>query len=334
MPSTSYSEIKLGRKCPKAHHYRYVEHLRKKRPNRPAFIGTIVHEMLDAYIKAKLIHTYTNDPWKVLEKYKKEYAKLFKEEQEEFGDIPAICEKIFEGYLRRYRHDNLTYHASEVAEITDLTPEIRILVKIDKIVSDKAGRRFLMDHKFHRVMPGPQERFSDIQTVLYYWVWNQTHSKEDQLDGIIWDYGRMKAPTVPEVLKSGELSQRANIDTDAYTYLEAIKANGLDPKDYKGILGSLDGKDKTFFERVPLPAPSKRMVEEVVEDARNSAIIFKTLSKAGFAPRNMSGFNCKTCDFRTVCEAELRGLDADFVRKKDYTVEEYQGDSKNGEDFE
>jgi len=334
MPSTSYSEIKLGRKCPKAHEYRYIEHLRRKRPNRPAFIGTIVHEMLDAYIKAKLIVTYSNDPWKVLEKYRKQYAKLFKEEQEEYGDVPTTCEKIFEGYLRRYRHDNLTYHDSEAAIITDLTPEIRILCKIDKIVSDQAGRRFLMDHKFHRTMPGPQDRFSDIQTVLYFWAWNQCHEKADQLDGIIWDYGRMKAPTVPEVLKNGELTQRANIDTDAHTYLETIRANGLNPKDYKDILAKLADKDRTFFERVPLPAPSKKMVEQVVEDARNSAVIFKTLSKAGFAPRNMSGFNCNTCDYRAVCEAELRGLDADFVRKRDYTIEEFQGDSKNGEDFE
>jgi hypothetical protein len=290
--------------------------------------------MLDAYIKAKIIHTYTNDPWKVLEKYRKEYAKLFKEEQEEYGDIPLTCEKLFEGYLRRYRHDNLTYHASEVAEITDLTPEIRILVRIDKIVSDQKGRRFLVDHKFHKTLPSPQDRFSDIQTVLYFWVWNQTHSKEDQLDGVIWDYGRMKAPTVPEVLKNGQLTKRANIDTDAHTYLETIKANGLDPTDYVDILASLDGKERTFFERVPLPAPAKALVTQVVEDARNSAVIFKTLSKAGITPRNMSGFNCNTCDYRSVCEAELRGLDADFVRKRDYTVEEYQGDSKNGEDFE
>lgn len=334
MPSTSYSEIKLGRKCPKAHEYRYVEHLRRKRPNRPAFIGTIVHEMLDAWVKARLIHTYMNDPWKVLEKYKKEYAKLFKEEQEEFGDVPTTCEKIFEGYLRRWKDDGLTYHDSEVAIIADLTPEIRLLSKLDKIVSNKAGYRFLMDHKFHRTMPEPQDRFSDIQTVLYFWNWNQTHDKAEQLDGIIWDYGRMKAPTVPEVLKNGELTKRANIDTDAHTYLQAIKANGLDPKNYKDILLNLEGKEKTFFERVVLPAPSKKMVEQVVKDARDSAVIFKTLAKAGFAPRNMSGFNCKTCDYRSVCEAELRGLDADFVRKKDYIIEELQGDSKNGEDFE
>jgi hypothetical protein len=334
MPSVSYSEIKLYRKCPRAHHYRYREHLRRKRPSRPAFVGTILHEMLDAYIKAKLYDGYYLDPWKVLRRVKKEWKRLFREEQEEFGDVPLTCERIFEGYLRRYRHDNLKYIASEIAIIADLTPDIRLLSKLDKIVEDKSGRRFLMDHKFHKVMPGPEERFSDIQTVLYFWNWNQTHPRGDQLDGIIWDYGRMKAPTVPALLKNGELSKRANIDTDAHTYRQAIQDNGLREKPYRAFLKHLEGKERTFFERVSLPAPSKRMIQTVVEDARADAVIFKALSKEKIAPRHMSGFNCKTCDYRTVCEAEVRGLDADFVRKRDYTVEDFQGDSKNGEDFE
>jgi len=330
MPRVSYSEIRQARKCPKAWDYRYRQNLKRRKPSRPAFIGTILHEMIDVWIKARILPNYMNDPWKILAKYQREYKELFKSEREEFGDVPLVAEKLFESYLRRWRKDGLIYEYSEAPIITDLTKEIRLIGFIDAIVRDKGGRRFLIDHKFNRVIPGPADRFSDIQTLLYYWAWNQTHKKEDQIDGILWDYGRMKMPAVPELLKNGQLTKRANIDTDQHTYLEAIKEHDLNPKHYRDILDKLEGKERSFFERVPLPAPNKKMVESVVEDARATAVIRKSLG--AIAPRHMSGFNCKTCDFRSLCEAEVRGLDADFVRKRDYTIQEHQGDWGDAEE--
>jgi hypothetical protein len=145
----------------------------------------------------------------------------------------------------------------------------------------------------------------------------------------------MKAPMIPEVLKNGELSKRANIDTDVHTYREAIRENGLDEKPYREFLKKLEGKDRTFFERVPLPAPSKHLINEVVEDARQSAIMAKKALKTGKAPRSMSGFNCSGCEFRTLCEAEVRGLDHKFIRKRDYEIrKEHHKEKKHGEDFE
>ena len=332
MPHTSYSEIKLARKCPRAHKYRYGERLARKKPNRPAFIGTILHEMLHAWVLCRIHDIVEKDPWDVLKKYKKQYAKLFKEERELFGDVPATVTAIFEGYLRRWRKDGLKYIASEVPVLTDLTPDIRLVGFIDKIVEDKQGRRFLMDHKFHRTIPGPEDRFADIQTLLYFWGWNRENPPEKQVDGVVWDYGRMKAPTKPELLQRGGLTKRANIDTDVHTYRETIKEHGLKEKDYKDILAKLDGKETTFFERVWLPAPPKGMIEEVVEDARQTVVVQKHLMKAGIAPRNMSKFNCNYCDYRPLCEAEIRQLDADFIRKRDYENRDWPEEGTDEED--
>jgi hypothetical protein len=190
-----------------------------------------------------------------------------------------------------------------------------------------------MDHKFHKVLPGPDDRFSDIQTVLYFWLYNKVVPKRKRANGVLWDYGRMKAPSVPDVLKSGELSKKAKIDTDAFTYKQAIKEHGLKVKDYAEMLKKLEHRDKTFFERVPLPSPSEALVERVVEDARQTAAIRAKLGP-DVAPRNMSGFNCKTCDFRTLCEAEVRGLDADFVRKRDYKRREKNRHGKKESKYE
>lgn len=311
METISQSEIKLGRKCLRAHHYRYVERIKRRRPSRPAFVGTILHEMLDAKVRFG-----PGSAYEVLQKYLDQYNKLFKEEKEEFGDVPALIRAIYRGYWRRWKDDGLIYTASEVEFRVPLTPKIELIGYIDKIARDDQ-RKFLVDHKFHKNLPGPQERFADIQTVLYFWAWNETHVT-DKVDGVLWDYGRMKAPAIPEVLKRGGLSKRANIDTDVHTYREALRKNGLPEKPYQDILKKLEGKERTFFERVPLPAPPRVMIKEVVQDARDSTLMIKRAVAKGQAPRSMSGFNCNGCEYRPVCEADVRGLDGKFVRKKEY----------------
>lgn len=334
---THHSELKLHQRCARAHHYKYEERIGAKRPQRPTFVGTIMHEMLEAWVKARIDEAYDNDPWKVLEKYKEQYRKLFQGERELFGDIPAMCAAIFEGYLRRWKGDGLKYLGAEVEMETEITPGRKFRFKIDKLVVDKHGRRFLVDHKFHKNIPGPEDRFSDIQTLLYFWAYNREVPKADHLDGVLWDYGRMKAPTIPEVLKStGELSKAMKIDTDAWTYMQAIRANGLDPKKYQDMMIALKDKDKTFFERVYLPGPSKTLVFHVVNDAKERLQIIDFARGKHIAPRSQSGFNCNNCEWRKVCEAEVRGLDADFVRKKHYEDRDphshYKGERDGDED--
>jgi hypothetical protein len=334
MDTVSYSEIKLARKCAKAHDYRYGQRLRRKKPNRPQLVGTILHEMLDAYTRLRMDHNYPTSPWDVWKKYRKEFKKLFLGEKEEYGDIPKVTKAVFEGYLRRWKNDGLVYIASEVEVIVPFTKKLHLKAVIDKVVQDKDGRRFLMDHKFHKTIPGPDDRFSDIQTVLYFWAWNEAHDPLDKVDGIIWDYGRMKAPTLPELLKNGALSQRSNIDTDWFTYYGEIKRLGLEERPYQKMKTLLAGKERTFFERVPLPGPSKKLVSMVVQDARTTALEARRRAAKGNAPREMSGFNCNGCEFRRLCEAEVRGLDAKFVRKRDYEVRPPHGENKYGKDIE
>lgn len=305
------SQIKLARKCLRAHHYRYAENLEPKRPRVAPFIGTILHEMLDARVRGH------KEPWDIYRAYKQKWRSLFEAEREEYGDIPAMLKAIYKGYLRRWKDDGLIYVASEVSFRASLSPTIDLVGTLDKIALDRS-RRILIDHKFHKNLPGPNDRFADIQTVLYYWGWNESHSRDERLDSIMWDYGRMKAPAIPKVLKNGGLSKRANIDTDVHTYRAAIREAGLSENRYRDILKRLEGKERTFFERVPLPPPSKHLMREVVEDARQWAVIARKSLKTGKAPRSMSGFNCNGCEFRKLCEAEVRGYDSKFIRKKDF----------------
>jgi RecB family exonuclease len=327
MPTVSFSEVNSFRRCHKAWEYRYKIGLKRKLKGIRLFKGEILHEMLNAHIKIKMVKGYVgDDPWDVLEKYATEYANYFAEEREQYGDIIGDCGAIFEGYLRKYRKDPLTYEASEQECYFDITDKLRFAGFIDKIATDKEDRRWIVDHKFVASIPTAADRFSDLQLLLYVWAWNK--KKPDQpIDGVLWDYARSKAPTRPEVLKKGGLSKRKNLDCDPHTYLLTIAENNLNPADYQDMLAHLEGKEDTFYERVFLPKPSAHMIEEVTTDFLQSAVEIQEKRKPkARCSRSMTSFNCNTCEFRPVCEAEVRGLDAEFIIKADYTEREI-GDS-------
>lgn len=323
MSSTSWSEVGLYRKCPKAHDYRYRQSLQAKRPIIPMFVGKILHEMLDAHVNAKRLTNVSKDAWDVLEEYADKYKTFFAEEQEEYGDIPGNCERLFESYLHRYKNDELTYEGSEEFVAADLISGkgegIRLVGYLDKIAIDAAKRRWLMDHKFHKSIPGPEDRFHELQLVIYFWAWNRWNP-DRPADGIVWDYVRTAPPTEPTILKSGGLSQKKNIRCDRRTYEQVLKREKLDPKPYAKFLKHLEKNDTMFFERVFLPAPTKQMIEQVVEDFRTTAVTIKHMQ--GIAPRHMSKFNCQGCEFRKLCETEVRGGDAKFVKKAHYKKRE------------
>lgn len=324
MATVSYSEVSSFRRCQKQWSYHYLHGLKRQRKGIRLFKGEILHEMLNAYINAKLVKGFIgDDPWDVLEGYAKKYRDYFEEEREHYGDIIGDCGAIFEGYLRRYRHDSLKYEKSEAAVYFDITGKLRFAGFIDKIAVDVQGRRWIVDHKFVASIPSGEDRFSELQLLLYVWAWEKVNP-DIPIDGVLWDYARSKAPTKPEVLKSnGQLTQRKNLDCDPHTYMVTIAENNLNPNDYVEMLRHLEGKENTFYERVFLPKPTNHMISEVVEDFLATAADIQIARKKGArCARSMSPFNCSTCEFRSVCEAEVRGHDTDFVIKADYIQRE------------
>jgi PD-(D/E)XK nuclease superfamily len=316
MLETRYSMVKAYRRCPKSADYKYNQNLQRKKPAPPLLRGTILHAMLDARISGK---SGTKKALAILDEYEQKYRALFREEQELYGEsFIADIRRVYEGYERTYgtlAEDELEYEASEELVSTNLTPDIRYTGHLDKrVITKRDGRRWILDHKTHRVIPTEEQRFQDYQILMYIWAWNR-ENPNDQIDGVMWDYIRTKPPRIPEALKSGELSQAKNIDTDWYTYTKELTRLRLDPKPYQQFLKDLKGRSgDRFYLRVKLPAPSKVMVEQVVKDFRETSIIMNGLD---VYPRTMTR-DCSWCEFYRLCNAELRGLDAAFIQKTEY----------------
>lgn len=327
----SWSKLRTWRRCHKQYEYKYVQRLVRKRPEVPLLRGRILGECLDAMS----IH---QAPEEILAKYQKEYARLFDEEREMYGDLIEDCRSILVRYDEIYENDKLTYLSLpskdsktkkpyEIEVRVDLGGGLEFLGYVDKVPQDEQGRIWVMDHKSHKNIPDEDARFADLQLVLYVWGLDRCDYDIPQVSGVLWDYLRTKVPTVPQLLKSGELSKRMDIDSDYATYMATITGNGLDPKNYTEILESLKGAEHNFFQRVRLPKPPKVMIDRVVTDMKTTAAEIKHL--AGVSTSRTMDRTCSQCSYYNICQTELRGLDGDFVRKSDYIV---RGDSHGFEE--
>lgn len=331
--TVSQSTIKSWRRCRKQYDYRYVEVIARKRPVVQLIRGTMLGKCFDALalnrsakkkmITSKVIAT-------VLEPFAKLYGKLFNEEKEYYGDIINEVTRIATKYSEVYADDGFTYLSQhdgsgkgvkmppyELPVSVDIASGIVFTGHIDKMPQDKYGRVWDLDHKSHKNIPDAEDRFQDLQQVFYQWA--MPLSGYPKPTGVIWDYVRTKPPAIPETLKNGELTKRKNIDTDFDTYASEVLRLQLNPKDYSEILNQLKPRGQMdFFQRIQLPAPNPELVKQIVQDAKDSATEMRKLG--GVSKTRTLDRTCKQCEFQSLCSAELRGLDASFIRKTDYQV--------------
>lgn len=320
----SQSVLRTWRRCQAKYDYQYRQLLKRKRPRLPLIRGTMIGQCLDAMVIHRVSPGTKAVTWQaVLTTYETQYKRLFEEEKEMYGDLIGDVRFIMQRYERIYANDGLEYQLGkdglpyEIHLELELVPGITYVGHIDKMPMDKYGRIWDMDHKSHKKLPTPEDRFMDLQQVFY--TWAAPLSGYPKLIGVIWDYLRTKRPAIPEKLVKGGLSKRKNIDTDYETYMEAVVANRLSPQDYADILGPLKARGHMdFYQRIQLPSPNPEMVKSVVDDAKATAIEIQKLGGSARA-RSMDRL-CKSCEFFEICQAEFRGLDADFIRKSEYVI--------------
>lgn len=300
------------------HHYKYYQGLKKKAIERPLRLGSAVHEMIEAQIQ--------RGTWEPeLQAFTMEYNKLFQEEQLMLGNLPAEVEAIVTRYFDYYREDGLTYpvrrrgRATELQVHVPITGYITLIGYVDAYPQDAQGRNWLMDHKTCKSIPTEENRFSDLQLLIYDWALPQLGYPKP--DGVIWDYLRTKAPSIPDVLKAGGISKSSKIDTTYDVYMNTVeeKLGRKALPDYEEFAQQLKGREEKFLRRIILPTPKKSMVDFVVKDLEATAMDIHTRGPTSTV-RNMTR-DCSWCSYYNLCQAEVRGLDTDHIRANDYTTE-------------
>ena len=323
----SNSRIKLWRRCRRAHHYKYNEKIERIKPPIALLRGKILHEAISALIHGK---SWEN----VLDGYIEKYDKLFVEEKEIYGNLPEDLYILMEGYVRRWGKEDLEYleldgKKTEFEFSVELLPGIMLTGYIDAVVRDRQKRIWIVEHKSHKKIPTDQVRLTDLQTTYYTWVLPRIGLPKP--DGVLWDYIRTKAPAWPETLGNGTLTRRKNLDTDYHTYLEAIEELGQDPDDYQEVLDRLKGNTDKFYRRVYFPAP-RTTQRQLIRELKETSLEIKHLG--GISKARTITPLCGSCSYYSLCQAELRGLDSDFIRKAEYQERRRDDNGREAEEIE
>lgn len=187
---------------------------------------------------------------------------------------------------------------------------------IDAILRDKeTGFLWCTDYKFRKSLSPDEEEAYNIQNAVYSWA---CHKMEIPITGTMtWQHVNTPAAD-PTILKDGRIS-RAKIKTTWSHYEQFCRDHGQDPQDYylemEEKLRDIEWFRPTYEYR-NTPTIKKIWNDCVLPAAR---AVSKARSSKVKKYRSMYPWNCKMCQFQSLCQAELRGYDADAIRTREYT---------------
>ena len=293
-----------------AYYYKYGLKLRPKKKGIALRRGSIIHECIEAYDSGRS----WRKPYKAFAK--QFYEETFKEEIVEMGDIPRMVEELMENYQALYENDGLIYLGNELHFELPLMPGVVIEGYLDALVEDEKGAIWPKETKTYKRNPDYDFLLLNTQSALYTWaVTEMGYSPK----GTLWDIIRAKEPGRPQFLKDGKVSKRG-IDSTPYTVKKALREMGQNPEDYEDLLAKVSYED--YFRRYPVRV-NPTVVKGIMDDFKSTA---REIMKSGDKLRDRNlGKGCAWCDYKPLCQADLMGLDTEFIQKKQFEVVEKEG---------
>lgn len=310
----SNSKVKCYRRCPKRFEYKYVRKLRKKQRALTLFRGDWLHQLL-------MVH-YDGHDWRDRQaELTANFMKLFEEEREEYGDLPAETERIMTSYLMHWHKQDRGLHIvdSELDEIVKLPTGDEFNFVIDLVVEEPDGGLWLWDHKTVKNFMPEDFMLLDAQLARYFWAAERMGYKP--IRGVLFNELITNPPTVPKLLEaSGRLEKRKNIRCDVYTYYREIKRHGLDPRAYADMLNHLKARSDQWFRRTRLPR-DRGLTRLTMQELAMTAHEIKSAERRGHFPRNPMKECTWDCDYLAPCMVELMGGSADEIIRLQYDID-------------
>lgn len=294
--------------------FKYIHKLRPKKRAVQLERGSWIHELL-------MVH-YDGHDW--LERHLElttEFNRLFEEEREDLGNLPAECGRIMRSYLHHYQEEDTNFRVvdSELDELIALPGGDEFNFIIDLIVEDKSdGGLWLWDHKTVKGFMPPDFMLLDAQLARYFWAAEKMGYTP--LRGVMFNELITKPPTVPKLLKSGKFEERANLFCDALTYYETVKSVGQDPRRYATTIKRLRALEgERFFRRTSLPK-DKPLTKRLMQEMMMTIDEIKVAEEKNRFPRTPDKSCQWGCDYLEPCVIELHGGDISDVAKLKYVT--------------
>lgn len=188
---------------------------------------------------------------------------------------------------------------------------------IDAILLDTlTGCVWCTDYKFRKSLSPDEEESFNVQNAVYSWACQKMGIP---ITGTMtWQHVNTPA-SQPSLLKNGGVS-RAKIKTTWPIYAQFCIDNGIDPADYEDEmiekLADIEWYRATYEYRN----------EETIKNIWNNVVVpaSRAVAKArnpkNKCYKNLYPWNCKMCQYQSLCQAELRNYDVDAIILREYTV--------------
>lgn len=196
---------------------------------------------------------------------------------------------------------------------------------IDAILRDKKSEAsncvWCVDYKFRRTFTEDGDEAFNIQNTIYAYACMRMGI--DITGTMTWQH--LNTPNATPKLNIDGTMSRSKIKCTWEWYKDFLELYGLDPADYEEMeekLSEIEWSRATYEIRN----------EETLQNIYNYVIgancteIWNLKSLIGHNPniavRKMYPWNCKLCQFKDLCQAELRGYDADYIKSTQFTLKE------------
>lgn len=192
---------------------------------------------------------------------------------------------------------------------------------VDAVLRERAtGQVWCVDYKFRsRLASEDDERFS-LQRAVYA---RACRDLGVPVTGTLTWQRLRRREAVPKVLRDGSMS-RAKVMCTWPRYREALIEAGLDPEDYAEMEGKLSGVEMSReIREVRSDEMLERVWAQVVEPTAIRVSNSRLMGEAGVTVPALDPMRCRLCPYAELCQAELRGYDADFVRAEGFTRAEW-----------
>lgn len=305
------SEITDFLRCRKRYDYAWLQNLEPKQRNEKLTIGSAIHKFLEVW--------YTDHRYDDAIQATFDYMLEHSEDIDPFvyEDMLKLVGGVCFNYTNHYAHDaNWTVKAVELPFSVQLDDNTNYIGTIDLVIEDEDGHIWFVDHKT-TISIDIFDKNSDMdrQISRYWWALQQLGY---DVHGFIYNIILKDVPQEPKVLKSGALSKDKAQKTTAKLYREAIQRHGLNEADYADFLQLLDEQPKEFFRRLKVERTPAEVLasidemEDVIEDIRTARSHYRNITK-----------DCHwDCAFKTLCQAEMDGSNADHIRTELFKVKD------------
>ena len=187
---------------------------------------------------------------------------------------------------------------------------------IDAILRDKeTGFLWCTDYKFRKSLSPDEEEAYNIQNTVY--TYACTKMGIPTTGTMTWQHVNTPAAD-PQVLKNGTIS-RAKIKTTWSRYEQFLIEHDQDPEDYEEEmipkLADIEWFRATYEYRNPETVENiwKQCVVPAARGVRSA------YGKKADNFRSLYPWNCKMCQFQSLCQGELRNYDTAAIRLAEYT---------------